>query len=95
MTDQLREAAQRMVDAFDGWHDPDDRLGVMEDAIPDLRAALDATPHAVDVERLAEAIHEYGGMCRSRYGKRTCVSADHGVMAEAIAAEYARLGDTR
>jgi hypothetical protein len=46
---------------------------------------------ALDVEWLAEAIHEYGGVCQSRYGRRYCQGKDHGLMADAIAAEYARL----
>jgi hypothetical protein len=53
-------------------------------------ALAEAAPPSgeLDVDRLAEAIHEYGGVCQSRYGRRYCQGKDHGLMADAIAAAY-------
>jgi hypothetical protein len=105
MTDQLREAARALLDYLDAGGVTYGRPLVAEGRIADLRAALDAAPPAVDVERLADVIREeldgqnawewnddINGVQTGFDGNKDALSD---VLAAAIAAEYARLGDTR
>jgi hypothetical protein len=96
MTDQLREAAQplnpdelayvrQQVETIRRFEAETGRISsTAEHVASRLLATLDATPPGVDVERLAEAMRRHYGL-----------KADWDLQAEGIAAEYARLGDTR
>jgi hypothetical protein len=80
MTDQLREAARALLDYLDAGGVTYGRPLVAEGRIADLRAALDATPPAVDVERLAEALRRHD-----------CDNSTPTACAQVIAGEYGRL----